>query len=61
MQTDRMDLFCCVQNKREKQDDSMDRGLLERFVADIYTPFIMKKWVKGMMIIPFIIVGGMKI
>lgn len=56
-----MDLFCCVQNKREKQDDSSDRGLLERFVADIYTPFIMKKWVKGMMIIPFIIVGGMKI
>lgn len=42
-QTDRMDLFCCIQNKRPKVDDSHERGLLERFVADIYTPFIMKK------------------
>lgn len=39
-----MDLFCCVQKKRkEKVDDSSEKGLLERFVADIYTPFIMKK------------------
>lgn len=38
-----MDLLCCIQKKREKVDDSDDRGLLERFITDIYTPIIMKK------------------
>ena len=44
LQTDRMDLFCCVQKERNPRvDDSQDKGLLERIVANYYTPFIMKK------------------
>lgn len=43
-QSDRLDLFCCVQKKdRKKVDDSHERGFLERMVADKYTPFIMRK------------------
>ncbi|KAK7091360.1 NPC intracellular cholesterol transporter 1-like [Littorina saxatilis] len=53
METNRLDLCCCVKPGSKDKPDKQE-GLLYTFVKDVYSHFLMKEWVRPIVMVVFV-------
>ncbi|CAG0904578.1 unnamed protein product, partial [Cyprideis torosa] len=52
-ENNRLDVLCCLQGGKKEVDSSSD-GLLFKIMKDVYTPFLLRRWVRAAVMLLFV-------